>query len=67
MEFHCGMTCGNLRLTVQAGSGVSDLWRKAVARLASLSNRAASVDARHLLLGRESSRRLARLKRQTAG
>ena len=43
--------CGNLRLTVRAGSGVSDIWWKAVARLASLSNRAASVDARHLLTG----------------
>ena len=33
-------------------SGVSDLWRKALARLASISYRAASVDARHLLPGR---------------
>ena len=56
-ENKCGYcwSCGNphlaVRLTVWAGSGVSNLRWKAVARPASISNRAASSDAHHLLPG----------------
>ena len=55
VAYSIGKVCGNLRLRpLTRGGGPHSLTFE-------------SVDARHLLPGRRSSRRLARLKRQAAG